>query len=430
MKTIYYIIYFMLYTRIFSKGGGKSSGGRSSGSRSSSQGSGSKRGSLRNSNIVRFKTREYGRSRLWFSNHYVNIHYVGHHNYYDESQYVEEDYYNINEDIYLIYVINGTFLRNHLKDSNYQITGHYITFSEYSALSDFLQNLTEFQNIFGNDTRIIMSTNYLMNNFINSTIVDFINEDSYQSIMIDVITDVHYVPFYKLFPKFNVDTFLIFLSYIFCIIFFFCTSCFYFKFIISWREEKNFSYIYILTLFLMGYFIIAIQKDIYLRKNYMLFLSRHFINSLFFALWQILQFYFCVYLLSFIIDIDYFSSITCIFYLILLSLEYLFEGEVGTFLKYIIFLKFLYFLYSIVLVNNHKENTFSIEKKDNKSNIIIIIFILMIIFELLDLVNNALIFYSIQFDFYLILAILLFFNNERKIDNQITDDKIEFLNKN
>ena len=56
----------------------------------------------------------------------------------------------------------------------------------------------------------------------------------------------------------------------------------------------------------------------------------------------------------------------------------------------------------------------------------------MIKFEFLILFDNGLIFYIIQFVFYLILVDLFFFNSIiRKIDNDtIEDDKTLFLNKN
>ena len=197
MKIIFFII-LLFCSKILGKGGSR---GRSSGSKGS--GKASPKGLLKYLPRIRFTSSgRYGRSILWFSNHYVNIHYIGHHNYYDEEEY-DEGMFDINEELYLIYVINGTFLRNHLENSKYEITGHYITFSEYNALSDFIQNITEFKNIFGNETRIILSSYYYNDDFINNTIIDYINDDSFQKIMIDVIIDVHYVPFYKLFPKFS-----------------------------------------------------------------------------------------------------------------------------------------------------------------------------------------------------------------------------------
>ena len=244
MNSINVILLLFLFNIIYNKGGGggghggggHGGGGHGSGRGSSSRGSshgGSIRrtGSLRNGIGIRFTSSgRYGRSRLWFSNHYVNIHYIGHRNYYSESDYNEEDYNTLNEDIYLIYVINGTFLNNHNKNTFYSNDGHYITFSEYSALPDFLENITEFQNIFGIETKIIMSKNYLINNnnYTNTSIVEFIDEDIYQKVMIDVVTDVHDAPFYKLFPNFHVDYFLYYLSFISPLILIFYTIYFFF----------------------------------------------------------------------------------------------------------------------------------------------------------------------------------------------------------
>ena len=437
MKNIYFIIFFLLFSKIFTKSGGRSSGG---GRRSGGSSSKNRKGSLRNSKSIRFTSSgRYGRSRLWFSNHYVNIHYIGHRNYYEEEEYSEEDYYNINEDIYLIYVINGTFLKKYLKNSNYENFGHYITFSEYSALSDFLANMTEFHNIFGNDTKIIMSTNYLNKYYINNTIVDFIDENSYQKIMIDVITDVHYVPFYKLFPNFHVSIFLFYLSKIFLFLFLFCSFFLYSKFG-QLKSDKYFIFIYLLTTILFIYFIIAINSDFNIRKNYMIFLSKHFFNSLFYFLWQILQLYFTVHLLFFINDENenrnQFISKTFYFFVFLIVIEYNFEFSPGFITIFIALLKVAFFLYSLYLLYNFKhsnqylfqQNPYNVEKYNES----LVIIILMIKFEFLILFDNGLIFYIIQFVFYLILVDLFFFNSIiRKIDNDtIEDDKTLFLNKN
>ena len=430
MKTIYFIIFLLFFSKIFTKGG-KSSGGKSRGS--------SKKGSLRNGKSIRFtSSRRYGRSKLWFSNYYVNIHYIGHRNYYDEEEYSEEDYYDNNEDIYLIYVINGTFLKKHLENSNYINIGHYITFSEYGALSDFLENMTEFQNIFGNDTKIIMPTNYLNKYYINNTIVDFINDNSYQKIMIDVITDVHYVPFYKLFPNFGVDNFLFNLSRLFFFLFIFCSLNMYSKFGINmWNTDKKYLYIYMLTFCLSIYFMIEIKYDFNIRKNYMIFLSKHFSNSLFFILWQFLQLYFTIYLLIFINDKNKFPATTYSFFTILIIIEYDIELAPGFLTIFIVLLKIIYFLYSLYLLYDFKQSNLYLFQQNKKNvekyNEILIIIILMIKFEFLVLIDNGFIFYSIQIVFYLILVDLFFFNNViRELDNNsiIEDDKKLFLEKN
>ena len=420
MKILFFII-LLFSEKIFGKGGG-SKGGRSSGSRTGS------RGSLRSSRGIRFTSSgRYGRSKLWFSNHYVNIRYVGHHNYYNEHEYNEEDY-NINEDIYLIYVINGTFLKNHVDKSKYETMGHYITFTEYNALSDFLQNFTEFQNIFGNETKIIISSLYLDNNLINNTSIDYINEELYQKIMIDVVTDVHYVPFYKLFPKFHIDNIFIFLIILYIFAFLCCILFFYIKFRIIWIKDINFSYIYEFTIVSIIYFIIPVNGDLYLKGNYIYFLSKHSANSFSFIIWQGLQLYFIVYLLSFIINTDNFIYISIILYFLLLILEYAIEESVGFMLKYIIFLKLLYLFYSLILINNKKSEQQNGKEKE-MFNIVYNIIILMIISELLIQINNCIIFYIILFDFYLIL-IALFFSNYKSNSIYIENDKLLFLNKN
>ena len=162
MKNLKLFIFIILLTYTFTKSG---KGGTST--------SGKRRvtGSLRNSNKVRFtSSRKYGRSKLWFSNHYVNIHYTGHHNYYDESEYFE-DYDTDIGNLYLIYAINGTFLINHIQDSNYKTEGHYITFSENKAVPIFLENITEFQSIFGEDTKIIIPISFTDINYDNNQII-------------------------------------------------------------------------------------------------------------------------------------------------------------------------------------------------------------------------------------------------------------------
>ena len=435
MNLINLILFFFLFTIISNKGGGHGSSAHGSSSHSSSgshigssRSSGTSRrvGSLRNGFRIRFTSSgRYGRSKLWFSNHYVNIHYTGHHNYYKESDYNEEDYADLNEDIYLIYVINGTFLNNHLKISYYHTDGHYITFSEYLALSDFLENITEFQNIFGNDTRVIMSKNYLINNnndnITNMPIIDFIDEDIYQKVMIDVVTDVHYVPFYKLFPNFHVDKFLYFLSYIPPIILFIYIIYFFYKYnYYAFRELDVYHlFIFILLLLFIGY----IKKDFHMRNNYLIYLHHHSFNSIFFILWQILQLYFIYSLISHVIKKDRFLIIFCCFYFILLILEYCLIEQMSSILIIIIFLKILFFSYLLYSLNEYRklylyakyvELQSTIVEKEifiKKFNTIFTIIILLIIFEFLLLLDNGSIFYYIQLYNFLVLIGFFFFEN-------------------
>ena len=417
MKVINFIIILFFFSKTFGKGGG------SRGSRGGSRGG---RGATKYLRGIRFSaSRIYGRSRLWFPYHYVNIHYIGHYNYYNEEEYNEGNY-DFNE-IYLIYAINGTFLWNHLKNSKYKITGHYITFTEYEVLPYFIENLTEFKSIFGNETRIILSSYYSNNNnSINNTIIDYIDEDTYQKIMIDVITDVHYVPFYKLFPNFFVDEFLLFLTILFIILLFCCISFFYSKFRFLWIKDSNFPFIYELTLLLMICFIIVISINFNIRDNYILFLTNHIIDDAYFVAWQILQLYFIVYLLSFIIDIKEFRNLTIGLFIILMILEYVFESNVGFMLKFIVCLKVLYLLYSLCLIVNDNQQ---LEQPKEMYNINVITIILIIFSELIVLIHNGLIFYSNLFNFYLIL-IAMFFSNYKRNCCFVENDKISFLNKN
>ena len=446
MNSINAILLLFLFNIIYSKGGGggghggggHGGGGHGSGRGSSSRGSshgGSIRrtGSLRNGIGIRFTSSgRYGRSRLWFSNHYVNIHYIGHRNYYSESDYNEEDYNTLNEDIYLIYVINGTFLNNHNKNTFYNNDGHYITFSEYSALPDFLENITEFQNIFGIETKIIMSKNYLINNnnnYTNTSIVEFIDEDIYQKVMIDVVTDVHDVPFYKLFPNFHVDNFLYYLSFISPLILIFYTIYYFFKY--NFKFSFKILHLFDLLIFLLMFlFIYIIEIDLNIRNNYQIYLNYHSSNNIFFIIWQIIQLSFNCYLVSLIIEKNNFIQIS----FILLVLEYCLIEEIGTILILIVFLKVLYFLYTLFSLNEYRKSyLYSINyaelgnqmvKKEifiKKINIIFAITILLIIFELLLLVDNGYIFYIIQYNFFFILIGVFFF------EHLLDSDKINFI---
>ena len=438
MKSINFIIIFFLFSLIYSKGGGGGHGGGGHGSSghssSSSSGRSSSRsstssnrrvGSLRNGVRIRFTSSgRYGRSKLWFSNHYVNIHYIGHHNYYNESDYNEENYNELNENIYLLYVINGTFLNNHINNSFYKIDGHYITFSEYSALADFLQNITEFVNIFGNETKIIMSKNFLINNnnSINTSlpsIVEFIDENIYQKVMIDVVTDVHDVPFYKLFPDLYIDNILYFLSFISPIIIIVYPIYFYCKYNYKFAY-RDFYFYHLLIFLLMFFFINEIDKDFNMRNNYIIYLYSHKSNIVFFIFWQIIQLFFIFHLVSYIIEKNVFLRIGICFIIV----EYFLINEIGSILILLVFLKIIYFGYSIFALNNYRKTYLDsvnyvelsniVQQKEifiKKINIIFSIIILLIIFELLLLVYNGAIFYSIQFNFFLLLCGVFFFEH-------------------
>jgi hypothetical protein len=212
MKILFILL--VLIINIFSKGSGRSSG------RSSGRGSSGikiriryRRG--RRIGIINIlsprisSSGRYGCSKIWFKIIYAMMHYQGEINYYNE--YNESAYQNDKDrdpNIFLIYVINGTFLINHIQNSDYERTGHYITFTEDHVLPLFLEDMDAFKNNFGNDTKIIMPLYDIVPPYNNYSNVEYIDEEVYQKIMIDVITDVYDVPFYRLFPQFYVTNFL------------------------------------------------------------------------------------------------------------------------------------------------------------------------------------------------------------------------------
>ena len=431
-----FVIFIFLFTYILNKGsGGKGSSKAASGGR----------GSLRNKIGIRFtSSRKYGRSRIWFSNHYVNIHYTGHHNYYNEEDYTEEDYDDLNENIYLIYAINGTFLKNHITNSNYDINGHYITFTEDNVVSDFLENLTEFQNIFGNDTLIIMPSTYIFNNSVNNSLITLIDEPIYQKVMIDVINDVNFVPFYKLFPKCYTDMPLFLLSIFYIIIFGVYFIYLYYQNVdIRKIIKDSYSFIYILLAFLIIYYMIIAQKNFILRQSYRIYLNKHLYNFVFLQIWQILQIYFIVYEFYLINNEQTNPSLLQISFGlcgILFFLEYYVEDEVCHILIIIIFLKILYFIYALYLLNiikkSNETSLYITEQEKQKILSIItkisIIIILIILSEFYVLINNGFIFYSILLNFYLILIGIYYLQDDKNniyYNNDTNNLKTSILNK-
>ena len=121
---------------------------------------------------------------------------------------------NESEYKYLVHIINGTFLNNHVKDSKYNVEGHYVTFIAYDAVVNFLNNAKKFRTIFGNDAKAILPSEsiYLNSIEIDTSVVEFIDEKPYHKVLIDVINDMYYAPFYNLFPDLSVDGFLYFFA--------------------------------------------------------------------------------------------------------------------------------------------------------------------------------------------------------------------------
>ena len=283
-----------------------------------------------------------------------------------------------------------------------------------------------------------MSKDYLINN--NNTInisipsfVEFIDDNIYQKVMIDVIIDVHDVPFYKLFPDLHVDNFLYFLSFISPIIIIVYPIYFFYKYNYKFAY-RDFYYMHLFIFLLMFFFINEIDKDLNMRNNYKMYLYNYESNSVFFIFWQIVQLLFIFHLVSHIIEKNDFSKIALFTYSILIILEYFLIDEIGPMLILIVFIKVIYFCYSFFTLNNYRKIYFNsenyvelsnmVQKKEIFTKKIIIIFsiiILLIIFELLLLFYNGAIFYIIQFNFFLMLLGVFFFkffvnNDTDKID--------------
>ena len=421
MKILFILL--ILIINIFAKGSGKSSG--------------SKiriryRRRRRNRNDI-ISTRisssgRYGHSRLWFKTYYATMHYHGEINYYkeyNESAYQKDKDKDRDPNIFLIYVINGTYLINHIQNSDYEKTGHYITFTEDHILPIFLEDMEAFQNIFGKDTKIIMPLYDIIPPYTNYSNVDYIDEKIYQKIMIDVITDLYDVPFYRLFPKFYVTNFLfmlvnltIFASIIYLLFFVFMHK---FNFKIKYFPCLHFSVFFFLLIFDL-----LISSDLDIRDDYEEYLNCHIFNTFYFNIWQIIQICFIVYTLP-PIDNDDNKSLNLYSFILFLIIyflkEYDFNLEAGSMIIFIVFVKILYYIYALYNLNQYKKKfsySSTIDKpligenndSDNYNEIFIVI-IILIILEAYLLVDNGYIFYYLLFNFWLMLVVL-FYPLERK----------------
>ena len=289
-----------------------------------------------------------------------------------------------------------------------------------------------------------MPSTYIFNNSVNNSIIKLIDESIYQEVMIDVINDVHFVPFYKLFPKCYIDIPLFLLSILYIIIFDAYFIYLYYQYEnIRMIIKDCYSFIYILLAFLIKYFVIIVEKNFLLRQSYRIYLNKHLYNLIFFQLWQILQIYFIVYAFYLINNErtnPFLLQITFFIYLILLYLEYYDEDKVDHILIIIIFLKILYFIFVLYLLNSiKKSNETSVhiteQEKQKKLGIISkisIIIILMVVLEFYVLINNGSIFYSILLNFYLILIGIYYLqddNNNIYYNNDTNNLKTSILNK-
>jgi len=370
----------------------------------------------------------YGHSKLWFKIIYATMHYQGDINYYNE--YNESTYQNAQDrdpNIFLIYVINGTYLINHIQNSDYEKTGHYITFTEDHILPLFLEDMEAFQSNFGKDTKIIMPLLDIAPPYTNYSNVEYIDEEVYQKIMIDVITDLYDVPFYRLFPQFYVTNFLFVLVNITII-----ASIIYFLFFVFMHKYKfrfkNFPCLQFVVFFFLLIFDLIISSDLDIRDDYEIYLNCHFYNSFYFNIWQIVQICFIVYLLPPVNNdsgdkksLYQYSFI--LFCVLLLLKDYDFNLEAGSMIKFFVLVKILYYIYALYNLNQYKKKlSYSsiIDKPligennayDNYNENFIVI-IIIIILEAYFLVDNGYIFYYLLFNFWLML-IVLFYPLEKK----------------
>jgi hypothetical protein len=357
------------------------------------------------------------------------MHYQGEINYYNE--YNESAYQNDKDrdpNIFLIYVINGTFLINHIPNSDYEKTGHYITFTEDLILPLFLEDMEAFQNNFGNDTKIIMPLLDIVPPFNNYSNVEYIDEESYQKIMIDVITDVYDVPFYRLFPQVYATNFLFVLVNITII-----ASIIYFLFFVFMHKYNFkincFPYFHFSVFFFLLFFDLVISSDLDLRDNYEIYLNSHFLNSFYFNFWQIIQIYFIVYSLPHNNNDDDNKSLykysLILFFVVLFLKDYDFNLEAGSMIIFIVFIKILYYIYALYNLNQYKKKfsySSTIEKplivENNNSdnyNEIFIALIILIILEAYLLVDNGYIFYYILFNFWIMLIVLFYPLDKKKL---------------
>ena len=432
MQTLF--ILSILIINIFAKGSGRGSG------RSSGRGSGSKiriryRGRSRIGIVNIFSTRisssgRYGCSKLWFKINYAMMHYHGEINYYNEyNEYNESANQNDKDrdpNIFLIYVINGTFLINHIQNSDYERTGHYITFTEDHVLPLFLEDMEAFKNNFGNDTKIIMPLYDIVPPYNNYSNVEYIDEEVYQKIMIDVITDVYDVPFYRLFPQFYATNFLFLLVNLTII-----ASIIYFLFFIFMHKYKFrikcFPYIHFSVFFFLLFFDLLISSDLHIRDDYEIYLNSHFLNSFYFNIWQIIQICFIVYSLPPINNDDksLYQYSFILFWVVIFFKDYDFNLEPGSMIIFIVFVKILYYIYALYNLNQYKKKfsySSTIDKpligENNDSenyNEIFIAIIILIILEAYLLVDNGYIFYYLLFNFWLMLIVLFYPLDKKKI---------------
>ena len=352
------------------------------------------------------------------------MHYIGEINYYNEyNESAYQDAQDRDPNIYLIYVINGTYLINHIENSNYEVTGHYITFSEDHILPFFLDDMEAFQNIFGKYTKVIMPSPDIITPYTNFSNLEYIDEEVYQKIMIDVITDVYDLPFYRLFPQFYITHFLFVLINITMI-----ASIMYFLFFVfMYRYKFKINYFPWFQFFIFISFLIfdlIISADLDIREDYEICLNSHYLIDFYFNVCQFLQFLFIVYLLEPIDDdkIILYASIA-LYCAILILKEVDFNSKAGSLTIFIVFIKIAYYIFVLYNVNKYKNN-FSTssginnplieEKKDSDNyNEIFVIIIILILLELYFLVDNGYIFYYLLFNFWLML-IVLFYPLERK----------------
>lgn len=425
MKILFILL--ILIINIFSKSSGRGSG-RGSGIKIRIRYRGRKRTGKADILSTRISsTGRYGCSKLWFKINYAMMHYHGKINYYyeyDESAYQNDKERNPN--IFLLYVINGTYLINHIQNSDYEKTGHYITFTEDHILPLFLEDMEAFENIFGKNTKIIMPLYDIVPPYTNYSNVEYIDEEIYQKIMVDVIIDVYDVPFYRLFPQFYANNFLFMLVNLTIIALIIYFLFFIFKYKYKFRIQK-FLCLHFSVFFFLLIFDLVISSDLDIRDDYEEFMEMHFFNSLYFDIWQIIQICFIVYSLPPINNDDDNKSLYAYSFLLFCVLyffkEYDFNLEAGSMIIFFVFVKILYYIYVLYNLNQYKKKfsySSTIDKpligenndSDNYNEIFIVI-IILIILEAYLLVDNGYIFYYILFNFWL-MTILLFYPLDKK----------------
>jgi hypothetical protein len=281
-----------------------------------------------------------------------------------------------------------------------------------------------FQNIFGKDTKIIMPLYDIIPPYTNYSNVEYIDEKIYQKIMIDVITDVYDVPFYRLFPQFYVTNFLFMLVNL--TIF---ASIIYFLFFVFMHKYnfkiKYFPWLHFSVFFFLLIFDLVISSDLDIREDYQAYLDLHFFNTFYFNIWQIIQICFIVYSLPPINNDDksLYQYSFILFWVVIFFKDYDFNLEPGSMIIFIVFVKILYYIYALYNLNQYKKKfsySSTIDKpliKENsdsdKYNEIFIVIIILIILEAYLLVDNVYIFYYLLFNFWL-MFIVLFYPLERK----------------